>query len=159
MVNDFQAKLDEVIDKFGYKVSVLRTDDNIFVNYAAQKEVVYNLAIGDNLSSIEYSVEDIEETEIIWLPNYLIRLYILLSIYQQCRLGGFAYEIIRYEGTPDLLTMLPMELSADEQDYELALNECASQILNDRAPMNSFDKKLEKVGLYNSFVLIKGLLL
>jgi hypothetical protein len=156
-MNDFQEKFNEIVNRHGYIVRVNLVESRLTVDYAGQKTTSYLVWSDDHGWYLEYNGK-----EIISLKVYIVRLYILLDIYRQCRRLGISYDVVRFYdylgGISDLLTILPLQLTEEEKSKELLLNNVVMSVIQGK-PANSFEDSLEVQFLLHEYLQLKGLLL
>lgn len=164
--------LDELIERHKYVVRVTKdiNEGVLDVNYAEKLETSYTFSqLGGPISYFWYlNVSEVNAEsswleECVFLPTYLVRLYVLCDIYRTCNRLDISTDTIRFYATDggytDLLQLLPVDLDKDGADREKLLNAYMVQVMFDRERLHEFDAELEKVGLLHSFNILKGLLI
>jgi len=151
-------------------------DDNkkfINVNFAGLMNVVYFPTDKEEYGVLLISNRSIENhSELVGLPIYLIRLYILLDVFRICRKLNLSYNLIRFlneKGERDnYINIFPRKYDNPENEKrEFSIDVCTNKFLNstemeleDRLKiLKGDDDNLEKFGLLHSFSILKGLLL
>jgi hypothetical protein len=175
-----EALLNEIIEKHGFIVRITTEKDDPFwvlVNFAGLKQVYYRIVcdeegdiygIGYWSSLMETSEDpDTKETltseEFIPMNKTVIRLYILCDIFRQCREMSLSYEIIRSYNEDDevveFMDLIPLEMSEEEVNEEMTLDECVSRIISNDIPIGELTEALEKGCLLQNFNILKGTLI
>lgn len=150
-----QALLEKLIEKHNYVVRVTLDQENFLrADFVGKKEntywcqPLYLLEIND---------------EAIFLQTYMIRMYILLHIYKECRKLQLPYDIVRYykdgKKVEGLTNLINIALTQEELDREIVLHDIAFSILEDPESLNELEESLEDSGILQNFNLIKGLLI
>ena len=172
-MNEF---VEQLIEKHKFVVRVVLTEENVLeVDYAGKQQTQYMLIqdesdemIGEScifhVVSLLITTDD-DYQELVYLPLYLVRLYLLCHIYAECRMLNLPYNIIQYyRETEDgdvkelLKDLLPFEFSESEKEKEQKLNGAICEVWKDFSKVNGFDIQMKADGLFASFNMLKGLI-
>lgn len=168
-MNEF---VEQLIEKHNFVVRVVLTEPSVLeVDYAGKQRSQYMLIqdesdelIGEScifhVVTLLITTND-DHQELIYLPLYLVRLYLLCHIYAECRSLNLPYNIIQYfredEKTP-LKELLTFEFTESEKEKEQKLNEAVCEVWKDFSKVNGFDIQMKADGLFASFNILKGLI-
>lgn len=135
--------------------------DELRVDYAGKLKTDYSYYSEDTYG-IRYQNSSAQTQEFIDLPYYLLRLYVLLDIYRQCRRLSLPYSAVwffRENGErSDLKDLWQLNLSDNERENEKRFNGYVRELFEGE-PLNKFDNDLETDSLLHQFTILKGLLL
>lgn len=152
-----QDLLEELIEKHNYIVKVTLEDENFLtVNYAGKKTETYEIF------EIEQAWWLRINEEVVVSKTFVIRLYILLNIYFNCRKLKLPYLIVRYyneDKVENLVNLVSLDLDEQETEREILLHDVAFSVLEEPERIHEFDDELEKLGMLQSFNVLKGLLI
>ncbi len=165
-MSDDENFLEDLLRRNDFLVKVVLLDTGMLaVDYTANKQVIYSVLAEEKSSNseiiynIKYEYNGVAEEFVLSGP--VVRLFILMDIYKECRRLGLPNSIVRIynkEGAiSTLMDILPLELSPGETKQEKILNSAMERVYNKPEMINQLDDKLEKAGLLKSFTLLKGL--
>ncbi len=150
----------DVLSRNDYLVSVDYVDeDTLRVSYA-EKLVTEYTKIVEDFCGLSYRNSSAQTEEVIYLSYHLLRLYVLLDIYRQCRRLSLPYSAVwffRDNVRSDLLELWPLNLGEVEVTLEKRYNHYVGELLGGES-LGKFDTELEQDGYLHEFTLLKGLL-
>lgn len=169
-MNNDESFLEDLLQRNDFLVKVVLLDTGVLaVDYAANKQVVYQIEpveinkgdeVNHYLWNVQYECNGIVEEFVLSGP--VVRLFILMDIFQQCRRLNLPDTIVRFytkeKKQATFMDILPLDLSEEEIKKEKLLNQAMERAYNKPQMINQMDAKLEKMGLLKQFSLLKGLL-
>lgn len=156
--------LEDLLIRNDFLVKVVLLDENVLaVDFAGKKQVTYSVLAEEKSSNYDVTFKGYGITEEFVLSGTIVRLFILMDIYQQARRLGLPDVIVRFYSKEKIQTsfidILPLDLTQKEIDNEKKLNSAMERAYAKPDLINEMDCKLEKIGLLKQFTLLKGLLL
>ncbi len=156
---------EQLLREHNFIVNVTLVEPNTFVvDYAGKTQSAYVVVQENTIGLTGISCYDEDSEEVVYLTPYTVRLFLLCDIYCRCRELKLPYNIVKFfdknepEIQSNIMTLLPIAMTADEITKEAKLNSIADKIYSNKKLLHSFDAEARSLGIGKGLNIIKGLL-